>query len=176
MATTQAGWPVIFDSDSRYLRRWVIPGTGREYTLRDGSAGFVIVWFILWWHHTIEKIDRGVWDEWGWAVRPVRGQSTGYSNHAGGVAADVNSTLHPMGTSIWSNFLKWQVVKIRWVIRVRLRHALEWGGEWDRPDGMHIEINCQMPKAERVAKRLMKTHRGQAILKANPGAKQVILS
>lgn len=176
MATSMNGWPVILQSDAGRLRRWKVPGVPREFTLRDGSAGFLLIWFVMFWHQRIDRVGKGIWDEWGWAVRPVRGQTSGYSNHASATAADVDATQHPMGVSIWRTFNLAEIIAIRWVIRVRLRHVLEWGGEWERADGMHIELNKSLAVAERVARRLMKTPRGRAILEANPGAKRVILS
>src|SRR4051812_28143633 len=96
---SQNGYPVIETNRTTgslpRLRKWIIPGTDRHVFLRDGSVGFVLVHLALWFHNTIERLDRGVWDEWGWAVRPVRGQTTGYSNHAAGAAEDLNATLHP---------------------------------------------------------------------------------
>jgi len=108
MAQTVNGWPVIFHEDydgpGPHLRKWYFPeGSGLHHhekylILRDGAIGFVLMHFFLWFHETIERIDvQKLWDEWGWAVRPVRGQTTGYSNHAGGAAGDVNATAHPRG-------------------------------------------------------------------------------
>lgn len=183
-------WPVIFDNNTTgsmpRLRKWSVPaGKGlkpdeRHFYLRDGAAGFVLMHFILWFHEKIERLDtQRLWDDWGWAVRPVRGQTTGYSNHASGTAADVNATVHPQGVSIWRTFKRWQIRAIRsWVSSVKYRNTLTWGGDWNTPDGMHIEIRdgAKLRRVERVAKRLMKTPRGKRILKANPGAKRVILS
>jgi hypothetical protein len=189
-ATSANNWPVIFDGDTTgampRLRKWYVPaGKGltkgeRWFYLRDGAAGFVLLHFILWFHETIERLDtQKLWDEWGWAVRPVRGQTRGYSNHASGTAADVNATVHPRGVSIWRTFKTWQIKAIHaWVKSTKYSGVLTWGGDWSTPDGMHIEIKegVSLSKVERVARRLMLTPRGKRILEANPGAKKVILS
>jgi hypothetical protein len=190
MAASVNGWQVI-DSNRTTgpmprLRKWRVPaGKGltpgeRYFYLRDGAAGFVLLHFILWFHETIERLDtQKLWDEWGWAVRPVRGTTGNFSNHSSGTAADVNATVHPRGVSIWRTFKAWQIKAIRaWVNSTKYSNVLTWGGNWSTPDGMHIEIRdgASLSKVERVARRLMKTPRGKRILEANPGAKQVILS
>lgn len=182
MATTTNGHPVLFSNSTSgslpRLRKWIIPGTNRHLYLRDGSMGFVLIFLALWYHQRVERLNlhNQVWDEWGWAVRPVRGQSSGYSNHAGGVAIDLNATQHPMGVSIYNTYTPLQIRRIRWRMRI-FGGVVIWGGEWGRPDGMHFEIGkVPMGRVERLARRLMKTRRGRRILKANPGARSVILS
>ena len=94
---SQNGFPVLATNHTTgplpRLRKWVIPGANRHVYLRDGSVGFLLVHFALWFHETISRLDQGVWDEWGWAVRNVRGSSTVISNHASGTAVDLNATL-----------------------------------------------------------------------------------
>lgn len=184
MATSANGLNVIFASNDPRLRKWYFPAghglTKHEKWLymRDGSIGFVLMHFFLWFHETIERIDtQRLWDEWGWAVRPIRGQTAGFSNHASGSAGDVNATVHPRGVSIWRTFKKWQILKIR--LRMKLfSGVLTWGGDWSTPDGMHAEITTgkSIRQVEKVARRLASTPRGKRILEANPGAKKVIFS
>lgn len=98
MSYSQNGWKALDSTQSGplpRLRKWVIPGTGRHLVLRDGSAGFVLIHFALWWHEKVEPLDGGVWDEWGWAARPIRGGTT-TSNHASGTAMDLNATSIPL--------------------------------------------------------------------------------
>ena len=175
MATSQNGWPVL-TSDSHSLVTWVIPtkqGPVRV-RLRNGSAGFILAHFALWWADKVEPILGKILDDWGWAPRPIRG-STEISNHASGTALDINATRWPLGTT---NMPRSMVARIR--IRIHLwlyRGALRWGGDYHyRKDQMHTEIDVKLAKAERVARRLMRTARGKRILKANPGQRRVILS
>lgn len=182
MATTVNGWPVLLDNRTDgplpRLRKWVVPGANRHFYLRDGAAGFVLVHLLLWFHERVERLDSldPTWDDWGWAVRPVRGMTTGYSNHAGGVAADANATRHPIGVPVERTFTKRQIVAIRRRLRL-FRGLVVWGGDWRRPDGMHFEVSAApLSQVERLARRLMLTPRGRRILRANPGAKAVILS
>lgn len=175
-----------FDGPFPRLRKFRIPGVDRTINLRDGSIGFIIIHFALWWHETIHALNLGVWDEWGWAARLVRGSSSVISEHAGGRAADLDATLHPRGVAIAKTFKAWQIVKIRarllfyraWVGE-KLVAVLSWGGNFHHTvDGMHIEIapGVSLATCERLARFLMKTPRGKRILAANPGLREVILS
>ena len=180
MTRSQNGWQVL-DHDTTgpapRLRRWAIPGTGRHLILRDGSAGFVLVHLALWFHETIERLDLGVWDEWGWAPRPIRGSTT-VSNHASGTAMDLNATRHPLGVPTASTFTTAQARRIRHRLRWLYQRRIRWGGDYTRrPDAMHFELHeCTLRQAERLARRLMRTSRGRRVLAANPTAKEVILS
>lgn len=180
VATTANGHPVIFSATytgpGPRLRKWKVPGVERHFIARDGAMGFILMHVALWFHEVVERIDKGTWDEWGWAVRPVRGQSTGYSNHAGAVALDINATRHPRGVPITRTMTNKQISLIRSRMRW-LKLAVIWGGGWRTPDGMHFEIaRISLKRAEFVAKWLMRTRRGKRILDANPGAKAFINS
>jgi len=144
----------------------------RHFDLRAGAMGFILMHFILWFHETIEHLDvNKVWDEWGHAVRPVRGQTVGYSNHAGGGAADLNSVMHPRGAAPSKSFSVRQMRNIRlWLQTAKYAGTLAWGGDWRLPDGMHVEItSVSMKRIKKVARALAKTPRGKRILAANPG-------
>lgn len=179
MSTSQNGWPVLTSSRATgahpRLRRWVIPGAGRHLYARDGSAGFLLALLALWFHERVERLDGGVWDEWGWAYRPIRGQSSGMSNHASGTAVDLNATVHPLGA-------RGTFARARDYLRIRARlrwmgGVIRWGGDYaGRADEMHFEIVRPLARCERVARRLSSTPRGRRLLEANPGAREVIYS
>jgi hypothetical protein len=186
MATTVNGWQVIESNDTTgplpRLRKFVLPdvkgqdNTPRHFYLRDGSCGLVLMHVLLFFHEKVERLDVGIWDDWGWAVRPVRGQTSGYSNHAGAVAADANATRHPLGVAIDRTFTASQVRRIRWRLKL-YRGLVIWGGNWSRPDGMHFELApANLSRVESLARFLMRTPRGKRILDANPGLKRVIQS
>jgi hypothetical protein len=177
MATSQNGYPVLFNNDTTgplpRLRKTIIPDTGRHLYLRDGSVALVLADFTLWFHENVERIDNKIWDEWGWAVRAVRGQTSGYSNHASGTAIDINATMHPLAKR-WT-FNAAQYAKIRAQIRTYdgcLRHGIDYR---TRPDEMHVEINKALKDVEAVARRVAQTPRGQRILRANPGLFEVVM-
>lgn len=174
MSTSQNGWPVLA-GDSHKLHTWLIPAKNGVISikLRNGSAGFLIAHFLLWFAERVEPLAGKIVDDWGWAPRPIRG-STVTSNHASGTAADANATQHPLGARL--TFLVWQ----SWRIRRRLKQyggALRWGGDYrNRADEMHVELDRSLNTAEHVARRLMNTKRGKRILAANPSQRAVILS
>ena len=173
MSTSQNGWPAL-ESTSRLLYTWTIPARSgeRKIRLRNGSAGFLLCHFLLWFAEVIEPLAGGILDDWGWAWRPIRGQVDGLSNHAAGCAVDANATKHPLGR--FGTFVN--AAKIR--LRLRLyRGVIRWGGDYSgRKDEMHFEINRPLADAERLARRLMNTPRGKRLLEANHGLREVILS
>lgn len=167
MSTSQNGWTVLTAGE---LRRWVVPGTDRVLPLNPSHAGFVLVWVADWFHHRIERLDLGQWDEWGWAPRPIGGSTT-TSNHASGTAEDLNATRHPRDVPTVDTFTKVQIDRIHRMLR-RLFGVVRWGGDYTkRPDGMHFEINTNADRVRVLAYWLAKTPRGRRILKANPGYK-----
>lgn len=174
MAVSQNGWPGLA-SDSALLHKWIVPGTNRYFVLRNGSAGFLLSHFSMWFHEKVERLDLGIWDDWAYAYREIR-EDTVLSNHASGTAVDLNATKHPLGVPTLSTFTQAQVDRIHRRLRT-YRGVLRWGGDYqNRPDAMHVEINKPLRDAERVARRLTETVRGEEILAANPGQKKVIFS
>lgn len=175
VATTQNLWQAL-PGDSKKLHIWNIPtkhGNVR-IKMRNGSVGFILAWCVLRWAELLEPVKGKILDDWGYAYRPVRGATSGLSNHASGTAVDVNATRWPLGTR---NMSAWKRARVALVIRP-VRGVVTWGGVWRRPDQMHLEITkgTTMGACEKVAKRLMTTPRGRRILKANPGQKRVIES
>lgn len=175
MSTSQNGFPVLA-GDSHRLHAWVIPARNGQIIvrLREGSAGFLLAHFLLWFAEVVEPLKGKVPDDWGYAYRPIRGQSTGWSNHASGTAADANSIRHPLAAT--GTFKPWQYVKIR--ARLLLyAGCIRWGGDYQhRRDEMHFEINASLSACEKRARRLTGTSRGKRLLKANPGQRRVIFS
>ena len=174
---SQNQWPVIDQASG--TRLWIIPvtaGPRRAYRLHPGHAGFVLCHVILWFHESIEKINEGIWDEWGWSVRSVSGSTTTVSNHASGTAADVNATKHPLGVA--HTFTKaGQYAKIRarlffyaGVIRAGTQYH-------NRKDEMHWEINVtpESGRVRKLAARLAGTPRGKRIIAANPGYRPAVV-
>lgn len=164
MTASQNGWSVIAPNETY---KWVIPGTDRHLILRKGAAGFVLAHLALWYHESVEPLNTGVWDDWGYAVRPVRG-FTVISNHASGTAMDLNAVKHGMGVK--NTFTLKQKVKVRARL-VWMRGVVRWGEDYHtRVDGMHFEINRGYSPTHALAKRLAKTPRGKRVLAANKGA------
>ena len=76
------------------------------------------------------SVASGVLDDWSYENRSVRGSDTAKSNHAFGLAIDVNALTNVMGTT---GDMPAEVVA-QWEIE-----GGDWGGDWTRPDPMHFE-------------------------------------
>lgn len=176
MTTSQNGWPAL-EPGSKLLRTFTIPaknGTVR-LTLRDGSAGFLLCHFLLWWSEALEDLTGAhPADDWGYANRLIRGSTSTISNHGSGTAADANATEHPLGVKGTLTPRERERVSARLKLYDGcLRHGAFYSG---RVDEMHVEINASLHECEKVARELMTSPRGKRILEANPGLRKVILS
>lgn len=168
MATSQNGYPAITSSTG--CKKWMLDlrGESRHLVIAPGAPGFLLAHFALWFHDTIEPLNQGQWDEWGWAYRDIRG-ATSLSNHASGTAIDLNAVKHPLGAQ-WTFKGAWRYAKIRAKLRTTYRGCIRWGGDYSgRVDEMHFEINKPRAKVEKVAARLRKTKRGRRIREASNG-------
>lgn len=162
MATSQNGYTVPTLSP----RVWRVPGTDVTIPLRGGAAGFVLIHLALWFHEKIEPLTGPVRDDWGIALRTIRGDETDLSNHASGTATDLNATRHVLGRR--GTFKVWQYVKIKARLAIAYRLVIRSGAYYHvRADEMHWEINAGTVRLERLARRLVKTPRGRRILAAN---------
>jgi len=176
MATSQNGWPVLA-ANSPQLPTWVIPARNGVFKLRlrNGSAGFLLAHFILWFAEVIQPVLGRVLDDWGWSpLRAVRGTTGTISNHYSGTAVDLNAAQHPLAKR--GTFRAWQYAKIRarlLLYRGCIRSGIDYK---NRADEMHHEIDKPLAACELRARALMKTPRGKRILAANPGQRAVILS
>lgn len=175
MSRSQNGYRVL-SQDETFVWKLPIDGAERHLILRPGNAGFVLAHFALWYHERVEKLNEGLWDEWGWAARTIRG-SYEISNHASGTAIDLNATKHPLGVvgtlKFWLKRGSKQELAETRINRVLntiygnvIRGGLNYSG---RKDEMHYEINADRLRVSIVARRLRKTKRGQRLMKANPG-------
>ena len=70
-------------------------------------------------------------DDWSYHNRDIRGGDS-KSNHAYGIAVDVNALTNVLGTS---GDMPAEVVA-QWEIE-----GGDWGGDWSRPDPMHFETH-----------------------------------
>lgn len=172
-STSQNGWPLLAN-DSADLHTWVIPARSGEFKLRlrNGSAGFLLAHFALWFAEVVQPVAR-VQDDWGYALRPIR-SSTVPSNHGSGTAMDLNATAHGLGSV--GTFPPRQVDLIHSRL-VSLRGVIRWGGDYQyRKDEMHFEVVQSLAFCERRARRLSRTPRGIRLLRANRGQRAVIFS
>lgn len=176
MSKSQNGYPVLTWDETF---KWDLPlrnGPKRHVVLKPGDVGFVLAYFAVWYHERVDNINIGIWDEWGWASRPIRGDSD-ISNHASGTAIDLNATKHPLGVRGTLKFLvgrgsrvELAEERIRRVLNRKFDNTIRAGLNYTgRADEMHYEADEPYSSFFIVAKRLRKTRRGKRILKANPG-------
>ncbi len=171
MATTQAGYRALV-STSKLLYTWTVPGADTQLRLRRGPTGFLLIHLATRFDRTVEELHEPLLDDWGHAFRPIRG-FVELSNHAGGVAEDLNATDHPLGVE--GTFTAADEKRIQQML-VRYDGCIRWGGNYNsRKDEMHFEIDKPMADVGRVAKELARTKRGELILDANSGQRRLIL-
>jgi hypothetical protein len=125
-----------------------VPGTDIKVRVRPGDVATVLTYVAARFHAEVERLDLPVEedpgrDEWGWAWRPIRGQSSGFSNHAAGCAIDLNATRHPRG--VRSTFTAAQKRAVRKILASTFdaqtgRNVVRWGEDYRTTvDGMHFE-------------------------------------
>lgn len=153
LGTSQNGWPVN-DDTNRYVRTSV---AGVGFWSANADVATVLDDFTSWYHRTIESITLPVretpgYDDWSYAVRPVRGQTTGYSNHGSATARDLNATRHPRGVKGTHTAGERKLIAARIATYGGvLRHGEFYSGTID---GMHVEINDDAVAVAKVAARI----------------------
>jgi hypothetical protein len=105
--------------------------------VRSGDVATVLSHVANRFHVAVESLEAG--SCWGHNYRAVRGQVSGYSNHASGTAIDFNAPKHPIGVP--NTFTPAQRAAIH-AILAECGGAVRWGGDYSgRVDEMHFEIN-----------------------------------
>ena len=135
MTKSQNGWPASKDQKEIGIKIFKIKGTDRKMRLQK-DAGVILSAFAAEFHAQVEPIDEGVFDDWAYAYRDVRGSDSDLSNHSSGTAIDLNATKHPLGAQ--NTFTKQQAATIRELCK---KYGIRWGGDYSkRKDEMHFEI------------------------------------
>lgn len=129
------GWAASADPEEINIKQFAVAGT--DIKLRCAAeCGKLLAAFAAEFHATVEPIDVGTLDDWGYAYRPVRGQTTGLSNHASGTAIDINASKHPLAKA--HTFTPVQEVTLQALVK---KYGLRWGGNYkERKDDMHFEV------------------------------------
>lgn len=158
-ATSHNGWPVFESgSDSALVSIPLI--TGR---VRGGDVATILSYIVNQFNEKVEPIRKD-WS-WGYAYRPIRGATSGFSNHASATAVDINAPKHPMGEA--NTFTPEQVNTLRKIL-LPMKDVIRWGGDYRvRKDDMHFEINVP-PSSPRVKEVADLIRRG-AISATGPG-------
>lgn len=107
----------------------------------NAHAAVLLRWLVLRWHAEVEPPRLEPAQNWSYACRSKKGGGSGPSVHSWALALDFNSAAHPFGRR--GTFAASQIHAIRRILadaRVDGLTLLEWGGEWDTPDEMHVEV------------------------------------
>lgn len=160
MAISRNGWDVYESRSHPKLVNfpWI---TGK---IRDGDHFVVLGYIARRINAEVETIIKA--NSWGHDPRPVRGYTNVWSEHATGCAFDFNAPKNGLGVAISKAFSNAQIRQIRQIIK-DVQGAARWGGEWDRPDGMHIELIGGNVKVKAVAD-LIRAGKLPAVGKASP--------
>jgi len=132
---SQNGWAASKDPNEIHIKAFPVVGT--HIHLRcQATAGVILAAFAGEFNATVEKLEGVTFDDWSYAYRPVRGKTTGLSNHASGTAIDLNAVKHPLGKQ--HTFTGPQEVILKALVK---KYGIRWGGSYkDRIDEMHFEI------------------------------------
>jgi hypothetical protein len=128
----------------------VIPGTNGGVRFlggtRKGDVTTVLLYVGAWWHRFIEPVIPGTC--WGYDLRAIRGQTSGFSNHASGEAVDINAPAHPLGSrTLTPN----QLAHLQ-ALAITLRNVVQFGAFYTgRVDEMHSEIQIHGDPLARLA-------------------------
>ena len=133
--TSANGWTASKNPDDIHVKSFPVEGTGLSIRCQ-ATAGIILAAFAAEFNKLVEKLEGHTLDDWGYAYRPVRGQTTGLSNHASGTAIDLNAIRHPLGKA--NTFTGVQEIALNQLVK---KYGLRWGGNYkDRKDEMHFEI------------------------------------
>lgn len=146
---SQNGWTASKDPKAIDIKPFQVKGTDRKLRC-NAIAGRLLAAFAQEFHEKVEPIDKGTFDEWGYAYRNVRGDSDNLSNHSSGTAIDLNATKHPLGKR--DTFNKEQRTILDALCK---KYGLRGGYTYKhRADDMHFEINCSPAEAKKLADEL----------------------
>ena len=129
------GWPASKDPAVIGIKSFKVPGTDLKIRCAEKVAP-LLIGLAAEFHETIEPIDKGTLDDWGYAFRMIRGSTDSLSNHSSGTAIDLNATKHALTHK--NTFTPENMIKCK---ALAAKYGCKWGGDWKRADEMHFEIN-----------------------------------
>lgn len=113
-----------------------LPGLGRVVSFHRKGADRLVALFQAWADAGL--IDRILSFDGTWVPRFVRGSKTNLSNHAFGVAFDINARWNPMGKPPAS---PGEIGSVWELASIAKQLGWTWGGDYTgRQDGMHFEL------------------------------------
>lgn len=95
-------------------------------------------------------INEGTLDDWSYVCRKIAGTNV-WSNHAFGLAVDINSIHNPWRVPLTTNMPAW----VRDADYLMRKYGLRWGGTYQtKPDPMHFEFMLTPADADRLSAQL----------------------
>ena len=128
------GWPASKDPAEIGIKSFKVPGTDLKIRCAEKVAP-LLIGLASEFHETIEPIDKGTLDDWGYAFRMIRGSTDSLSNHSSGTAIDLNASKHALTHR--NTFTPENMIKCK---ALAAKYGCKWGGDWKRADEMHFEI------------------------------------
>lgn len=156
-AWVQSGYPVIANyGDPELIPNPLVPGSSAHILggLRRGAVATVLLYYAARFNREVESLGVDG-DDWGYDKRNIRG-GTGFSNHAGGCAVDLNSTKHPQHRR--GTFSAAQYATMRRIAAEAASYAggsvYRLGIDWNDAsvDEMHVEIAVGAANTGRIEK------------------------
>jgi hypothetical protein len=91
-------------------------------------------------------------DDWGYACRHIDNDpSKGWSNHAWGLAVDINALDNPQQSPLKTDMPSW----VKQAGPLMAKYGLRWGGHFsDEPDPMHFEFMGTPQDADKITAKL----------------------
>lgn len=143
------GWPASKNPADIDVKSFPVAGAGIKLRC-NAIAGKLLAAFAAEFHEKVEPIDGKTLDDWGYAYRNIRGDSTNLSNHASATAVDLNSLRHPLGKR--NTFTEDQRATLDSLCK---KYGLRGGYTYkSRPDDMHFEINVSPAEAKALIEKL----------------------
>lgn len=147
--TSSNGWPASKEPADIGIKSYKVPGTDLKIRCAEKAAPLLIA-LAAEFHETIEPIDKGTLDDWGYAFRMIRGSTDSLSNHSSGTAIDLNATKHPLGKA--NTFSAEDAAKC---IALAAKYGCKWGGTYrNRKDDMHFEIALNRKQTKELIAKL----------------------
>lgn len=150
MAVSQNQWTVL-ESYGGPLVTPEVAGVKILGGVLGGDVATVLTWVAEQFHARVDRLGEGCW---GYNYRPIRGQSSGFSNHASGTAIDLNAPKFPMGARRMTAAQRAECRAI-----AAEAGCVRWGGDWtgSNVDEMHFEIQGGPAAVSAAAHRLRRT-------------------
>jgi D-alanyl-D-alanine carboxypeptidase len=126
-------------------------GLSRALPVHERVAGIFTAFVDELAARTGYRVEGKQQDDWGYAPRHIKDNpSLPWSNHAWGLAVDINAPANPNKAPLTTNMPAW----VREPGPLMNKYGLRWGGHFSTPDPMHFEFMLRPEDADRITKQL----------------------